>query len=228
MHRRRIVVPIVVASLVLAPAAYAATTAWTFSEPNGSTRVTSNNGVVGTLQQQSSNGVVVSNGRLVFNGHGRVVVPEAVADLDPGSRPFSVSAQVSTTVVPNDAVGDFDLVRDGLSSHKRYYKIELFPNAANTKAFAFCQMRGFTSGVGYRGVILKWTGADLADGVAHTITCTKTASQVRLIVDGTVRVTRSVAIGSITNGAAFAMGAKAEVWQDQLTGTLDNVVIDVD
>ena len=208
--------------------AYAGTTAWMFSEPDGSSTVTSDTGVVGTLENDGDpNGVAVLGGRLVLNGHGRVVVPESTADLDPAAAPFTASVRVNTTVVPSDAIGDFDLVRDGLSTHKRYWKVELFPNAANTKAFAFCQMRGYTSGIGFRGTRLKWTGANLANGVNHVIECTKTDTLVTLSVDGVVRVARTISIGSITNTAALAIGAKAEIWEDMHIGSIDDVVLQV-
>jgi hypothetical protein len=226
--KRALITASVVALMSSSAPASAASTAWRFSEPDGSRTVISDNGVVGTLQNDGDpNGVVLKSGRLAMNGHGRVVVPESAADLDPRAAPFTASARVNTTVVPTDAIGDFDLARDGLVSHKRYWKVELLPNADNTKAFAFCQMRGYTSGIGFRSTTLKWTGANMANGVDHVIGCRKTDTQVTLTVDGVVRVTRSISIGSISNGAALAMGAKAEVWEDAYTGTIDDVVLSV-
>jgi hypothetical protein len=159
---------------------------------------------------------------LSFDGHGRVVVPDDDA-LDPNTAPFSVTVHINTTTVPDDTAGDFDLIRKGLVGDKRYWKVELFPNAANTKAFAFCMMRGFRSDTSsYKTVRLKYK-VNLADGLWHTITCTKTDAQVTLAVDGTVRVTNNSVVGTIYNGAALSMGAKATSWDDRYVGLMDEV-----
>jgi hypothetical protein len=209
------------------------TSTWHLDESPGSTTVTSDDGYVGTLENdgsESASPVLVSpstwddsNAMLSFDGHGRVVVPDA-SGLDPYTSPFSVTVHVNTTTVPNKAVGDFDLVRKGLATDRRYWKVELFPNKAHTKAFAFCQMRGRNKALSKLvGVRLKATGLNLANGAWHTITCTKTDTQVLLYVDGNLKVTVNAAVGTIYNTAALSMGAKATVWDDQYVGDMDEV-----
>jgi hypothetical protein len=206
------------------PASAATLDTWTFDEPDGSPTVTSSAGHVGTLENDGGSlGVEVSGGALRFDGHGRVLVPHDDA-LNPYDQPFTVSVEARTNAVPTDEIGDFDLVRKGVAADKRYWKLELFPNLANTKAFAFCQMRGRNASLGKLvGTRLKWTGANLADGSWHTIACEKTAAQVTLSVDGVVRVTKNVSVGTVNNTKALSMGAKAEVFQDMFQGDLDDV-----
>jgi hypothetical protein len=164
-----------------------------------------------------------SAGMLTFDGHGRVVVPDDPA-LDPFTEPFSVTVHVRTTTVPNSTIGDFDLIRKGLATDRRYWKVELFPNKAHTKAFAFCQMRGRNAALSKLvGTRLKATGLNLANGTWHTITCTKTDSQVSLFVDGALKVQNAVALGTIYNSSALSMGAKATVWDDRYIGDMDEV-----
>jgi hypothetical protein len=216
---------VVATAMVLAVPANAATIdAWTFGEPDGSPTVTSSNGHVGTLENDgTSSGVALSAGELHFDGHGRVVVPHDDS-LNPYDQPFTVSVEARTSAVPSDEIGDFDLMRKGVAADKRYWKVELFPNLANMKAFAFCQMRGRNAALGKLvGTRLKWTGANLADGDWHTIVCEKTSSQVTLSVDGVVRVTKDVSVGTVNNTKPLAMGAKAEVFQDMFAGDMDDV-----
>src|SRR5512143_4345031 len=189
--------------LALPARADGVTSTWHLDESPGSTTVTSDDGFVGTFEDDGhGTGPVLvspstydaSAGMLTFDGHGRVIVPDDPA-LRPFPQPFSVSVHARTTTVPNSTVGDFDLIRKGLATDNRYWKVELFPNSAHTKAFAFCQMRGRNAALGkFVGTKLKATGQNLADGAWHTITCTKTDSQVSLFVDGALKVQHNVAV----------------------------------
>lgn len=197
---------------------------WTFSEPDGSSTVTSSAGHVGTLETNNdANGVVVSGGQLVFDGNGRVVVPNDSA-MNPGTAPFSVSVTFTTSVVPNSSVGDYDMVRKGLTTDsKSYFKVELVPNLVHTKAFAFCKVRGHLAGTGYTAAQMR-NSVNLADGQPHTVACAKSDTSVSLSVDGKVVKTVTKSIYSLTNGADLSFGAKASVWEDGFTGSMDEVV----
>jgi Concanavalin A-like lectin/glucanases superfamily len=106
--------------------------------------------------------------------------------------------------VPDDVVGDFDLLRKGLSStNGGYYKAELHPNSANTKARALCQAQGSS------GAAMLVGSTNLADGVWHVITCEKQAGVFNLRVDGALIASKSVTIGSISNGVPLTLGAKS-------------------
>jgi hypothetical protein len=52
----------------------------------------------------------------------------------------------------------------------------------------------------------------LADGRQHTIRCSKTAKALTITIDGTKPKTKQITggLGSITNTASLALGAKAE------------------
>ncbi len=85
-------------------------------------------------------------------------------------------------------------------------------------------MRGRNAALGkFVGTKLKATGQNLADGAWHTITCTKTDSQVSLFVDGVLKVQHNVAVGSVDNTVDLSMGAKATLWDDMYTGDMDEV-----
>lgn len=211
------------ALLLVTPARAQTVNVWSMGEADGSQTVTSSLGDVGTLQDRNGDpvGVQVLNNQLVFDGNGRVVVPDEPG-LDPQTQPFTVQVTVNTSVVPST---DYDLVRKGLTTDsKSYWKVELVHNSARTKAFALCKMRGYVAAVSaYHSVSMRTSGASLADGASHVISCQKTDTGETLSIDGVVRVTRSVVIGSVQNTADVSFGAKASVWEDMYTGTMDDV-----
>jgi len=156
-----------------------------------------------------------------FDGTSRVTVPDA-ASLDPGSDTFTVTAHVKFTAMPTDAVGgDYDLIRKGLGSTSGgYWKIEIYPNKAHTKALGLCQMKGSSNHI-------KITGSpvSLNNGQWHTLSCTKTNSDVTLTVDGT-NYRKSVTIGSIANSDPLTIGAD-KTQDDVYSGDLDEVAYQI-
>jgi hypothetical protein len=168
---------------------------------------------------------VAANARFyTFNGStSRVVVPDnRNGSLDPGTADFSYSVRVRTTTVPDDLVGDYDLLRKGLGSTKGgYFKVELYPNSSNTKARALCQAQG-TKGA----VKLVGSAANLADGAWHTITCKKKPNAFNMYVDGALKATKPNTIGSIANAAALTIGAK-DIGGDWFRGDMDDVTLSI-
>jgi len=156
-----------------------------------------------------------------FDGTSRVTVPDA-ASLDPGTDGFTVTTHVKFTRMPTDGDGgDYDLIRKGLgSTNGGYWKIEIYPNSSHTKANALCQMKG-------SGGHIKITGApaSLNDGNWHTLSCTKTSSDVTLSVDGT-NYRKSVTIGSIANSDPLTIGAD-KTQDDVYTGDMDEVSYEI-
>ena len=152
-----------------------------------------------------------------FNGTSRVTVPDATS-LDPGSTTFTVTAHVKFTVMPTEAVGgDFDLVRKGLGSTRGgYWKLEIYPNSSHTTALGLCQMKGSTNAIKIKG-----SPASLNNGQWHTLSCTKTSTDVTLTVDGT-SYRRQVTIGSIANSDPLTLGAK-NIGGDWYNGDMDEV-----
>jgi hypothetical protein len=174
---------------------------WGMNEPAGTGVMfdDSGNGNNGTWEDITATGSAYK-----FNGvSSRVIVPDSPT-LDPDTADFSYTVRFKTSSVPDDRVGDFDLLRKGLgSSSGGYYKVELYPNSANTKARALCQAQG-------RSGAAKLVGStNLADGVWHVITCEKRADVFNLVVDDVLIASQSVTIGSISNGAPLTIGAKS-------------------
>ena len=198
----------IAAVVVLSAPAFAATAAhWAMNEPAGATTMGamimvddsghSNNGI---LQDVAANA-----GFYTFNGStSRVVVPDNPdGSLDPGTADFSYSVRVRTTTVPDDVVGDYDLLRKGLGS---------------TKARALCQAQGT------KGAAKLVGSANLADGAWHTITCEKKPSALNMYVDGVLTATKPNTIGSIANAAALTIGAK-DIGGDWFRGDMDDATV---
>ena len=131
-----------------------------------------------------------------------VTVPSA-GDLNPGTATFSVSLKVRFDARPTAAVGDYDLLRKGLSSTSGgSYKVEILRSGR-----AYCNFGG-TKTVAISG------GPDLADGGWHSISCTRTSTSVTLNVDGASFV-RQGWTGKIAYNATLLMGAKSTCGGDQ-------------
>ncbi len=142
-----------------------------------------------------------------------VTVPNSTK-LNPGTSTFTVSVRVMFSDNPSSSVGDFDLVRKGLSStNGGDWKLEILQNG-----YAFCQFQGSSGKVTVR------RGPDLSDGRWHTISCTRYGSSVRLSVDGSV-TSNSGSTGTIANTSAMYVGAKSPAGADQYIGRLDELQI---
>jgi hypothetical protein len=146
-----------------------------------------------------------------FNGSSFVSVPSA-ADLNPGSANITVTIHLKTTSAP--ATPDWDLIRKGLfTTVGGEYKVEYQPSGQ-----ASC---GFVGSSGSRELI---AGPALNDGRWHTVQCAKTATAIMLVVDGQP-FSMAGAVGSISNSAAMAIGARpaSEFFQ----GSLDEASVSV-
>jgi len=156
-----------------------------------------------------------------FDGTSRVTVPDD-ASLDPGTDRFTVTIHVNFTRMPTDADGgDYDLIRKGLGATSGgYWKLEIYPDDGATKATGLCQMKGSAGHV-------KITGAPISlnDGAWHTLSCTRTSSDVTLTVDGT-NYRKSVTIGSIANSDPLTIGAD-KTQDDVYTGDMDEVSYEI-
>ena len=129
-----------------------------------------------------------------FAGAGTVTVPSA-ADLNPGVADITVTIHLNTTSVP--ATPDWDLIRKGtFTSVGGEFKVEYQPSGQ-----ASC---GFIGSTGTTNELIA--GPALNNGAWHTVQCTKTATSVRLVVDGQA-FTKAGAVGSISNDAALVIGS---------------------
>jgi hypothetical protein len=214
--RRRSAVSFALAALVVGGLASSATPAsagtvvglWHMDETSGTTAHDSS----GHGNDGRNSNITYGGGAYSFNGRSSRVLVSDDASLDPGNADITISLKVKFTVPPSRAVHDYDLVRKGDSI---FYKIEI-----TLAGRARCQFHGSSHD---GGIVF---GPDLSNGQWHTITCTKTATKISGSVDGK-SASRSVQIGSISNGVALSLGGKASGTQDLYQGQMDEVKITI-
>jgi len=207
---------------------------WHMDEGAGATQMVDSSG--------NNNNGSLTNVETGLAGHigksyyfGRVGLP-SFADvphsntLNPGSQDITLSMYAKFPEVPPAAVGDYDMVRKGLSATPGgSYKMEIFPkNTTNgIVGRGYCFFKG-SSG---RGQLVK--GPDLSDDKWYFIQCRKTASQISLTIRSTTggsfnqTYTKSVTIGSIANSVNVYVGAKSQASAAQDTGAMDEVKIEI-
>lgn len=203
-------------------AAGAATTValWHMDEALGATSMVdssgnNNNGVpVGTAFGQPG----VFGSAYGFDGStSSVTVPDSTT-LDPGASDFSFTLNVNFSAIP---ATDYDLLRKGVSSTAGgHYKVEILKKKHGTVAEASCHYGGSR---GTAGILAK---TNLADGLWHSITCTKTSGSISITVDGATKL-KSVTIGSISNAMPLWLGAKFKGTRgaDHYAGLMDEVSV---
>jgi hypothetical protein len=135
--------------------------------------------------------------------HSKVIVPDSTT-LSPGAVDFSYSVEVSSAEMPPSGT-DYDLLRKGIGSTAGgSFKLEIV--AAQGQGRAFCWIKDAA------GVVASIKGnTDITDGQWHTLTCTKTATGVTLVVDSLTPRTKTVAagLGSISNIRPLTIGVKS-------------------
>jgi Concanavalin A-like lectin/glucanases superfamily len=155
-----------------------------------------------------------------FDVSGSIATVPPSDSLNPGDADFALTVYVRFTEPPSTGVSDYDLIRKGLASTRGGdYKMEILPKKNNTQAKAFCFFKDSSKTV---GKIVK--GPNLADGVWHTVVCTKTSTSVQLTVDGTTYTNR-VQLGSISNTDPVTIGAQSRS-ADWYEGDMDEVSVD--
>jgi hypothetical protein len=214
---RRLVLGTTLAALLGVPAtASAATTVafWHMNETSGTTMVDSVNGINGTAKDVTFGVPAVFSPGYSFNGSSSVVQVPANGFFNvPSSTTFTVKAYVRFPAIPSTSVGDFDLVRKGLSSTSGgHWKMEIFGNGK-----AYCQFRGSSTTATIN------QGPVLADNQWHAISCIKRTSSVSLVVDNQT-FTTSKTVGSISNSSRLYVGAKSS-GGDWYKGIMDEVSI---
>jgi len=200
------------------PAAAATVTvaSWHMEEASGSTQMVDSSG-------NNNTGTISSDVQLAqpgysglgygFLGRGLVSVPSA-SSLNPGSSPYSASLRFKSTTKPSSAVGDYDLVRKGLSTTSGGdWKMEVLQNGK-----LFCHFRGSSASLALTGT------SNVVNGSWHLLECRVTTSGVQLRVDGTTQASTSQKPGTISNSAGLSIGAKNSK-EDLTTGTLDEVLL---
>jgi concanavalin A-like lectin/glucanase superfamily protein len=146
-----------------------------------------------------------------FAGSAYVSVP-AAADLNPGSSNVTLSLHLKSTSVP--ATPDWDLIRKGLyTTSGGEFKMEYQPSGQ-----ASC---GFKGSASYAELM---AGPALNDGQWHAVQCVKTASAIKLVVDGQT-FSKAANIGSIANTEAVPIGARPG--SEYFQGSLDEASIQI-
>jgi hypothetical protein len=184
---------------------------WHMDEPSGSTMADSVGANAGAADHVAMGQPGFQNGAYAFNGASSLITVPSNDSLNPGAAPFSVTVHVNLTQAPTTQVGDYDLIRKGLSSTVGgEYKMEILGNGQ-----AFCHFQGSA------GSNEVQDGPNLADGAWHTIQCIKRDSSVSLVVDGHT-YSKSGTVGVISNTAPMSIGAKSE-GGDWYLGLMDEV-----
>ena len=149
-----------------------------------------------------------------FNGSSSYVSVPTAGDLNPGSADITITIHFKTTGTPPAPPADWDLIRKGLyTTTGGEYKMEFQQSGQ-----ASC---GFKGSAGYAELI---TGPNLIDGQWHTIQCVKTASAIKVIVDGQT-FSKAASVGSIANTTPVVIGARPG--SDWTQGTLDEASIQI-
>jgi len=193
-----------------AAAAGTVTVSWPMNETSGTVmHDASGHNINGTLRGVVAGVTGLAPVAYAFSGHSVVVVPSSPV-LNPGTRSMSFTAHI---VTPKRPAEDYDLVRKGLEATRGGdYKMEILRSGQ-----ASCH---YTTSS--RSATIT-AGPNLANARPHTITCTKSANAVSLIVDG-VTYSRSVRLGGVSNSAPLSIGAKAG-GGDYFLGLINNVSV---
>jgi hypothetical protein len=156
-----------------------------------------------------------------LDGSSSIATVPSSDSLNSGGANFALTVHGRFTQLPSTGMGDYDLSSaKGLASTPGGdYKMEILPRKNKTQAKAFCFFKDSSKTV---GKIVK--GPNLANGVWHTVVCTKTSTSVQLTVDGTT-YTNPVQPGSISNTAPVTIGAQTRS-SDWYEGDMDEVSVD--
>jgi concanavalin A-like lectin/glucanase superfamily protein len=147
-----------------------------------------------------------------FTGNSMATVPSSDA-LNAGSADLTVTIALKATETPDS--NDWDLIRKGrASAGGGLWKVEYMPNGQ-----AFCGFKGSKKSADIQA------GPALDDGDWHTVQCVKTSSAIKLVVDGRT-FSKSVTVGSITNGQPVIIGSHGE--SEFFEGLLDEANIRFD
>jgi hypothetical protein len=179
---------------------------WSLDEVGSATAVDSS----GNSNNGTNFNVVGDGSGYTFNGtDSRVVVPTS-GSLNPGSADFSWSVTLSMSAPPSPVGETYDVLRKGLVTNKGGdYKFEV----KNVKGKALARCVSKTIRANGTKVLASIQGTKtLADGQPHVVTCLKTSTSITLKVDDLAPRTKTYAggLGSISNTADLALGAKAE------------------
>jgi hypothetical protein len=193
------------------PALSGGVSIWHFDEMSGATAADSSGHSSGKAKNVTVGQAGMQNTAYRFNGRSSLVVVPSSSRLNPGSSPFTITVHVSFTQNPSSSVGDYDVIRKGRADTLGgEYKMEILQGGK-----ALCAFKGSSGSATVTGA------SALNDGAWHTLQCIKRSSSVSLVVDGK-SYSSGADVGSISNDAPLAIGAKAE-GGDWYMGLIDEV-----
>jgi hypothetical protein len=189
---------------------------WNMEDSGGTMADASGHGHTGTLHGVTVRQPGQSGLGYGFNGKPSYVSVPSSGDFSPGTGNFRFTLSVRFSVLPSSSVGDYDLLRRGLSTTAGGdYKLEILQGGK-----AFCLFKG--SG----GEVSVTSSRNIGDNRWHTLSCARVGNSVVLTVDG-VNTSRSGNTGTIANSQTLFIGAKDTAGNDQYRGLMDNVSVTV-
>jgi hypothetical protein len=187
---------------------------WHMDEASGTVMYDSIGNHTGTLHSVQTGLPGFLGSGYGFNGSSSYVSVPTAGDLNPGSADITITIHFKTTGTPPPPPADWDLIRKGLyTTTGGEYKMEFQQSGQ-----ASC---GFKGSAAYAELI---AGPNLIDGQWHTIQCVKTASAIKVIVDGQT-FSKAASVGSIANTTPVVIGARPG--SDWTKGTLDEASIQI-
>jgi hypothetical protein len=198
-----------------ADAASVVVASWHMDEAVGATTMvdSSGNNNSGTISKVKVGQPGYAGNGYEFAGAGIVTVKNS-ATLNPSGSPFSVALRFKSSTRPTSSVGDYDLIRKGLSSTSGGdWKMEILKSGK-----VFCLFRGSSAKVTLTGT------TNVVNGAWHLLECRTTATGTQLLVDGAAQASTASRPGNISNSSVLTVGAK-NASEDQTTGVLDEVLI---
>ncbi len=168
------------------------------------------------------NVTVTKGGFYSFDAPARVIVP-ASNSINAGTADYSYGVQMR---LPKDYTfeKDLSLVRRGASKLSgAFYKMELIYHRDSGSTVLVCAMRDKDGNTGY----VQTAATGLTDGAWHTLTCTKDATSVSLIKDGTV-YSQTDAVGNLSSSRVLSFGAEkvdSDTYWEHFPGDMDNITI---
>ena len=140
------------------------------------------------------------------------------ASLDPGSARITIDVHLLSSATMSH---DWNVLQKGRwATRGGQYKVTVVPRDGGRRGYARCVFNGSQR----RGIVTG--GPNLLDGRWHDVRCIKTATQVRLAVDGRV-IARNVSVGRIANDSPLTIGAKSRSGGDQYVGKVDEVAVTI-
>jgi hypothetical protein len=194
---------------------------WHLDETSGTSAFDAVGGNTGTIHNVTLGVPGFAGTAYRFDGKTTYVQVPSSDALNPGVAPIQFTVHIRYTKTPGStSTTDYDVLRKGTSSDSaQFYKLEIRHD--NRAVCRFVGSKTTSSG------ILIHTGPTLNNGQWHTVTCTKSDTQISLIVDGRT-FTKNGVVGSIGNSGPLTLGAKpGSRYTDFYNGDLDEVSVSI-